>query len=206
MARRQLLTDEERQALFGFPIDLDGPTRCFTLSRSGRKLVAERRNDTSRLGCAVQLALLRHPGTTLANLNQRVEPLVAWMAEQLDIPAGAFARYSQRPQTVTDHARKLAPALGVRLATAVDLPLIVEAAAEAARGTDAGAPIAAGVVVALRRARILPPAVAVIERTAIAGRARAPQRAEETLSRVSRRRRRTSSGWLNFARRRIAAD
>ena len=140
MARRQLLTDEERQALFGFPIDLDGPTRCFTLSRSGRKLVAERRNDTSRLGCAVQLALLRHPGTTLANLNQRVEPLVAWMAEQLDIPAGAFARYSQRPQTVTDHARKLAPALGVRLATAVDLPLIVEAAAEAARGTDAWCP------------------------------------------------------------------
>ena len=185
MARRQLLTDEERQALFGFPIDLDGLTRCFTLSRSDRELVAERRNDTSRLGYAVQLALLRHPGTTLANLGQPVEPLVAWMTEQLDISASAFARYARRPQTVTDHARQLAAGLGVRPATAADLPLMVEAAAAAARGTDAGAPIAVGVVTALRRARIILPAVAVIERTAIAGRARARQRAEETLSRVS---------------------
>ena len=172
MARRPLLTDEERQALFGFPIDLDGLTRCFTLSRSDRELVAERRNGTSRLGYAVQLALLRHPGTTLTNLGRPVEPLVAWMAEQLDIPASAFARYARRTQTVTDHARQLAAALGVRPATAADLPLMVEAEA-AARGTDTGAPIAAGVVAALRRARIILPAVAVIERAAIAGRARA---------------------------------
>ena len=173
MARRQLLTDEERQALFGFPIDLDGLTRCFTLSRSDRELAAERRNGTSRLGYAVQLALLRHPGTTLTYLGRPVEPLVAWMAEQLDIPASAFARYARRTRTVTDHARQLAAALGVRPATAADLPLMVEAAAAAARGTDAGAPIAAGVVAPLRRARIILPAVAVIERTAIAGRARA---------------------------------
>lgn len=33
------------------------------------------------------------------------------MAQQLDIPAGPFARYACRPQTVTDHARKLAAAL-----------------------------------------------------------------------------------------------
>jgi TnpA family transposase len=123
LARRQLLTDEERQALFGFPVDPDGLIRCFTLSRSDQQLVAERRHDTSRLGYAVQLALLRHPGTTLANLGQPVDPLVAWMAEQLDIPASAFARYAHRPQTVTDHARALATALGMRPATAVALRL-----------------------------------------------------------------------------------
>jgi hypothetical protein len=180
-----LLTDEERQALFGFPIDPDGLTRCFTLSRSDRDLVAERRNDASRLGYAVQLALLRHPGTTIANLGQPIDPLVTWMAEQLDIPAGAFARYADRPQTVTDHARQLATALGMRSATAADLSLMVEAAAEAAGGTDAGAPIAAAVVVALRRAHVILPAAAVIERAAIAGRAQARQQAEEALSRVT---------------------
>ena len=42
MARRQLLTHEERQALFGFPVDPDGLIRCFTLSRFDRELVAER--------------------------------------------------------------------------------------------------------------------------------------------------------------------
>ena len=131
------------------------------------------------------MTLLRYPGTTLANLGQPIEPLVAWIAEQLDIPARAFARYARRSQTVTDHARQLAAALGVRPATAADLPLMAEAAAAAARGTDAGAAIAAGVAAALRRARIILPAVAVIERTAVAGRARARQRAEETPSPVS---------------------
>jgi Domain of unknown function (DUF4158) len=180
LARRQLLTDEERQALFGIPADPDGLARCFSLSRSDRDLVAGRRGDASRLGYAVQLALLRHPGTTLANLGQPVNPLVAWMARQLEIPARAFARYARRAQTVTDHARELAAALGLRPAARTDLPLIIEAA-EAARGTDMGAPIAAAVVEALRRAHVILPAVAVIERVAITGRARARRHATEAL-------------------------
>jgi hypothetical protein len=58
---------------------------------------------------------------------------------------------------------------------------MVEAAAEAARGTDAGAPIAAAVVEALRgRASSCRPS-AVIERAAIAGRARARRRATEAV-------------------------
>jgi TnpA family transposase len=181
VARRELLTDEERRALFGIPADPDGLARCFTPSRSDRDLVAARRSDASRLGYAVQLALLRHPGTTLANLGQPVDALVAWMAGRLEIPPEAFARYARRPQTVTDHARELAAALGLHPATAADLPLMVEAAAEAARGTDAGAPIAAAVVAALRDAHVILPAAAVIERAAIAGRARARRRATEAV-------------------------
>jgi Domain of unknown function (DUF4158) len=181
LARRQLLTDGERQGLFGIPADPDGLARCFTLSRSDRDLVAARRSDASRLGYAVQLALLRHPGTTLANLGQPLDPLVAWMARQLEVPAEAFDAYARRPQTVTDHARELAAALGLRPATAADLPLMIEAAAEAARGTDAGGPIAAAVVEALRRSRVILPAGAVIERAAIAGRARARRRATEAM-------------------------
>jgi TnpA family transposase len=181
VARCELLTDEERRALFGIPDDPDGLARCFTLSRADRDLVAARRGDASRLGCAVQLALLRHPGTTLANLGGPADPLVTWMARQLEIPAEAFTRYTRRPQTVTDHARDLAAALGLRPATRADLPRMVEAAAEAARGTDAGAPIAAAVVAALRDACVILPVAAVVERAAIAGRARARRRAAEAV-------------------------
>jgi hypothetical protein len=88
---RQILTDEERRALLGVPQDPDTLARLFTLSRPDRHLVAERLSDASRLGFAVQLALLRHPGTVLANLDQSPEPLVIWLAAQLDIPAAAFA-------------------------------------------------------------------------------------------------------------------
>ena len=181
MARRQLLTDEERQVLLGIPSDADALARLFTLSRSDRNLVAERRGDANRLGCAVQLALLRHPGTALAYLDQPADALVAWMAGQLDIPAAAFAEYARRPQTMTDHARQLAAALGLRTPTMADLPPMIEAAAEAARGTDRGQPIAAAVIAALRTARIILPGAAVIERIAIAGRARARKRAADAL-------------------------
>ena len=181
MVRRQLLTDEERTALLGIPADPDALARLFTPSRADRALVAERRGDANRLGCAVQLALLRHPGTALAYLDQPVDTLVAWMARRLDILAVAFTEYARRSQTMTDHAHQLAATLGLRVPTMADVPPMIEAAAEAARGTDSGRPIAAAVIAALRSAHIILPGAAVIERIAIAGRARARKRAAATL-------------------------
>ena len=115
MPRRQLLTDEERHALLGVPHDPDGLARLFTFTRSDQDLVAGRRGDANRLGFAVQLALLRHPGTMLAHLDQPTEALVDWLAGQLEIPPAAFAEYARRPQTMTDHARGLAATLGLRM-------------------------------------------------------------------------------------------
>ncbi|HET6519748.1 MAG TPA: DUF4158 domain-containing protein, partial [Geminicoccaceae bacterium] len=181
MARRQLLTDDERRALLGVPADPDDLARLFTLARSDRELVARRRGRANRLGFAVQLALLRHPGTALVHLDQPVEALVAWLARQLGIPASAFAAYARRPQTMTDHARRLASVLGLRAPTRADLPLMIEAAARAAWATDSGPPIAAGVVAALREEGVILPAASVIERAAIAGRARARKRATHAL-------------------------
>jgi TnpA family transposase len=181
--RRQLLTDDERRALLGIPLEPDGLARHFSLSRSDQDLVVGRRDDANRLGFAVQLALLRHPGTTLAHLDQPPGPLVAWLAGQLEIPAAAFGEYARRPQTMTDHARRLAAMLRLRPPTVADLPLMIETAAQAAWGTDRGQPIAAAVVTALRGAGIILPASGVIERTAIAGRARARKRATDALLR-----------------------
>jgi Domain of unknown function (DUF4158) len=103
------------------------------------------------------------------------------MAAQLGVPAAMFAEYARRPQTMTDHARELATALGLRAAIRSDLSVMIEAGAAAAWSTDKGFPIAAGIVDALRRAGIMLPAPAVVERTGIAGRARARKRAADAL-------------------------
>jgi hypothetical protein len=50
MARRPLLTDEERQLLFGVPGDRDALARHFTFTRSDQDLVAGRRGAANRLG------------------------------------------------------------------------------------------------------------------------------------------------------------
>jgi hypothetical protein len=173
MARRPLLTDEERQLFFGVPGDPDALARHYTFTRSDQDLVAGRRGAANRLGFAVQLALLRHPGMGLAQMEELIDALVEWLAAQLDIPATACADYASRPQTMTDHALLLARTLGLRPPNNADLPVMIEAAAQSAWSTDRGQPIVAGVIAALRAARIILPVPVVIERTAIAGRARA---------------------------------
>jgi hypothetical protein len=103
------------------------------------------------------------------------------MARQLDIPAAPFANYARRPQTMTDHARLLSTALGLRPSANSDLPMMIEAAAKAAWGTDHGQPIAAAAIAALRAAKMILPPSGVIERAAIAGRACARRRATDAL-------------------------
>ena len=181
MTYRRLLTDAERQALLGIPLDADGMARCFTLSRADQDLVAARRRDANRIGFAVQLALLRYGGIALTRLEQPIEPLVQWLAKQLEIPAAPFVGYARRPQTLTDHARLLERSLELRSPTNSDLPLMIEAAAQAAWSTDRGHPIAAAVFAALRAENIILPASRVIERAAIAGRARARRQATDAL-------------------------
>ena len=53
---------------------------------------------------------------------------------------------------------------------------MIEAAAQAGLGTNRGQPIAAAIVAALRGAGVVRPVASVIERAAIAGRARARER------------------------------
>ena len=139
MARRQLLTEDERRVLFGVPDGADALTRHYSFTRSDQELLAERRGNANRLGFAVQLALLRHPGIALAHMEEPVDPLVAWLSTRLEIPVEAFGEYAGRTQTMTDHARILATAFGLRAATVADLPFMIEAAAQAAWSTGSGA-------------------------------------------------------------------
>jgi TnpA family transposase len=96
VARRQLLTEEERRLLFGIPHDPDALTRHYSFTRSDRELLTGRRRNANRLGFAVQLALLRHPGIGLAQMEEPVDALVAWLAERLEIQAAAFTKYGGR--------------------------------------------------------------------------------------------------------------
>ena len=136
MASRHLLTDEERWLLLGVPHDPDALARHYTFTRFDQELVVGRRGAANRLGFAVQLALLRHPGTGLVQMGEPVDALVTWLAARLDIPAATFTEYASRPQTMTDHARILAAALGLRPPSAADLPFMIEAAAQSAWSTD----------------------------------------------------------------------
>src|SRR5690349_8822750 len=95
-------------------------------TRTDLDLIATRRGNVNRLGFAVQLALLRHPGLPLADISEPIDALVDWVAEQLELSALTFAEYARRPQTMTDHARDVAAALGLRFPNEADLPDLIE--------------------------------------------------------------------------------
>lgn len=59
---RDLLTDHERTLLFEIPADDHELIRHYTLSRADQEFVLAKRGDRNKLGVALQLGLLRHPG------------------------------------------------------------------------------------------------------------------------------------------------
>ena len=181
MARRELLTDVERSSLFGVPTDREGLAQRYMLSAGDLSLIAARRGDANRIGFAVQLALLRHPGFGFHLEDGAPTQLVSFLCDQIGVATSAFDGYATRAATASVHARDAEAVLGVRPPTNADLPFLIDAGARAAWSTDRGVPIVTGITDALRAASVTLPALSVIERAGLAGRARARQRAYDAL-------------------------
>jgi TnpA family transposase len=181
MARRELLTDDERRRIFGVPETEADIIRHYTLSPVDLELTTDRRGSHNRLGFAVQLCLLRHPGFGLRAGESVPEAVLSYLAHQLGVTPAAFRDYSRRAQTRLDHAGEISAHLGLRAFTHADVPLTVDLAAAGAWSTDKGEPIARGLVEGLRAAKLILPSADTIERAGLAGRARARRRAAEAL-------------------------
>ncbi|MDL2409612.1 DUF4158 domain-containing protein [Rhizobium calliandrae] len=101
MRKRELLSEAEREQLLGIPIERDDLARLYTLEPRDIDQLRLRREDRNRLGVALQLALFRHPGMTLAQILQRSaglpKELVSFIALQLDVRAAALADYATAP-------------------------------------------------------------------------------------------------------------
>lgn len=181
MGRRDLLNDDERKVLFGVPDHRPSLVKLYTLSPSETNLVSARREERNKLGFAVQMALLNHPGVSLNSLGEAPPQLVSFMAEQLHIPKEKFSDYASRVQTSTDHARELMNTFGLRAPVQGDLSLMIDASARAAWSTEDGPQIASAIVKALRGKGILLPTPHRLERAGIAGRARARRQSYEAI-------------------------
>jgi TnpA family transposase len=73
--------------------------RHYTLSRDDLDLIAGKRSGHSRLGFAVLLCYMRHPGRVLEANEIPPPELLSFIADQLDIDPGAFAEYRRRDQS-----------------------------------------------------------------------------------------------------------
>lgn len=61
----------------------DDLIRYYTFNDSDLSLIRQRRGDANRLGFAVQLCLLRYPGYALGTDSELPEPVILWVAKQV---------------------------------------------------------------------------------------------------------------------------
>ncbi len=92
MRKHELLTEHERRQLLSIPENRDGLARLYTFEPDDLDLIRDRREDHNKLGVALQLCTLRHPGVPLARSRLRWFP--SWQSRSTFdltiLPAMAF--------------------------------------------------------------------------------------------------------------------
>jgi len=158
MAHRGLLTEDERQVVFGVPRQEHLIIKHCTLSQDDLDLVLRKRGARNQLGFSVQLCLLRYPGFGLRLNEAPPRQMLTFLAGQLQVSPHVFKDYSRRPQTRLGHAAELMTRLNLRPAVQEDWVLMLNVAALAAWATDNGVEIVRTVLDWLRTHRIILPA------------------------------------------------
>ena len=100
--------------LFAVPTAPAALATYYVLSLEDLALLRIKRRPFNRLGFAVQLCLLRHPGQGLDPGQQPPAELLDFVAGQLGIPPTTFVDYARRDQTRREHAAELQVLLGLR--------------------------------------------------------------------------------------------
>ena len=164
MPRRRGLTQAERAGLLAFPATVDELIRHYTFSEADLAVIRQRRGAHNRLGFAVQLCYLRHPGFALPPEGEPPSPLLEFISRQLRLDPALWRGYAQRPETRREHLAELQAWLNLRMFTLADYRRVIPPLAELARQTDRGLVLAEALVGWLREQRIILPALDVIER------------------------------------------
>jgi TnpA family transposase len=111
VARRKILKAQDRQELFDIPADEDSLIRHYSLSTADRLEIGLRRREHNKLGFAVQLCVMRHPGRVLAAGGIPRRAMLKYVADQIGADPTVFTTYARREETRRDHARHWARAL-----------------------------------------------------------------------------------------------
>jgi TnpA family transposase len=111
--RRQQLTEAQTAALFDPPMEPRELVRHYTLAETDFAMIRRCRGDHSRLGYALMLCYMRHPGRPLRTNERPPAALVSFVAEQIDVRPAAIDDYLASEQNRRRHAAELQDRLGL---------------------------------------------------------------------------------------------
>lgn len=104
-----LLTEEQRLEFTQIPQNISewDIAQYYTFTENDLEIINRHRRDYNKLGFAVQLCCLRNPGWSLNNINEIPDPVLNYIAEQLNIDPTEFGQYAQRENTRFEHLQEL---------------------------------------------------------------------------------------------------
>lgn len=164
MARRTVLTSRQRSALFALPQREADLLRHYTLSDEDLQNIGARRRPHNKLGFALQLCVLRHPGRLLAPGEFVPPAVVEFIGRQLDVAGDELADYAVRSATRHDHLAELRRLYGFRSFSGGAARELVERLREEAEQAQSNEDLARRFVEACRGTRTILPATTTIER------------------------------------------
>ena len=182
MPWRDLLSPAQRAQVMALPTSLREYEELYTLTPADQEFVAMHRTNANRLGVAVQLCFLRQPGRAWAPEETMPAAMLRFIAQQVGAKPVDLLGYAERDQTRREHAVAMMREYGFTTFGVRDYRTLSSWLPEQARGTDNGLALVTLLISAVRRRRIVVPTLPVVERLALACRARARREAYAALS------------------------
>ena len=182
MPRRSTLSAAERDSLLALPESKDELIRLYTFSETDLAVIKQHRGSANRLGFAIQLCYMRHPGVMLEPGTEPFPPLLRMVAAQLKEQAGNWAEYSQRSETRREHLTEIQSVFGFRSFSVQHYQPSIHALSDLAWQTDKGFVLATALIDGLRGQKVLLPSLNVVERICAEAITRANRRIHKTLN------------------------
>jgi len=185
MPTREVLSPSQRAQFTDIPhaIGERELARYYTLSPEEMAVIAQRRRPSNRLGFAVQLCYLRFPGRPLHANEQVAEPILAYIAAQLDLDPAVMRDYArERDTTRREHLGEIQLTFGFRPFDAPAYRALAAWLLPTALGTDSGVALVMALVEEMRDRKIVAPALYLIERLAWETRRRAQRQVSQRLT------------------------
>lgn len=182
MARRTVLTERQRQALYGLSSEQADLLQHYVLSDHDVALINQRRRSENKLGFALQVCALRYPGRLLQPGEEIPSALLSFVGAQIGVSADDLLTYGSRKQTRYAHATSMIELYGFTkydLDGNSELREWVRNAAEHAKSNEW---LAQAIVNKLRQSKILLPGPSTLERLCAAELVSAENRITERIT------------------------
>lgn len=183
MGVKQLLTDTQRDELMNLSNLTEQDLATFhTFSQHDIDLIYQHRRDYNRLGFAVQLALIRHPGWSLSDYKSVPPSVIEYIAKQLNIQSDTFTSYAQRENTLWEHIKEIREEYGYRNFSSEQYDYLLDHLMQRALENGNSMHLIDIALSTLRQSKIILPAMSTIEKVVWEARQLAEQKIYNTLN------------------------